>query len=186
MKRLLVLAALCATCLAPAFAQTRFGLDERDYALALTWLQTNCLAPEANALLARLRDRRDAMQRAFTAAAEEGPTHAEVALAREGAIAQYRRQREVAQDPLVRESVPAETLRSLLAVPEAEFVRTEVENYVNGYRSNAMSGLAVVGDDAAIQRLARMAQDPSQPLAAAARAALAYRAALRDSPPTGR
>lgn len=186
MKRLLALVALCLSCSSSTWAQTRFGLGERDYALAAIWLQTNCLAPEAAPLIARLRERSAVMQRAFAAAVEEGPTNAEVAVVREAAVARYRRQREVAADPIVRESIPAETMRSLLATTEAAFVSSEVDNYISGYRSNAMSGLAVVGDDAAIQRMTRLAQEPGQPLSKAAQAALLYRAAIGEARPTGR
>jgi hypothetical protein len=159
-------------------AQPRFGVSESDYALAQLWLRTNCLAPEAQPLLDRLLARRAAMLQAFTRALTEGPTADEVASVRAAAAARWRAQREFADRPEVRDSVPAEQLASLRNQSEEAFVRSEVDNFVNGYKSNAMAGLAVVGDDAAVRQLRELAARGESPEAVAARGALAYRESL--------
>jgi hypothetical protein len=158
-----------------AQTQSRFGLNESDSALAVRWLTTNCLAPNSRSLRDQIVSRRDVLQSAFELALKEGPTQAEIGLVREGAVAQYRAQREMLNRPELREALPAERLAALREVPEEKFVRTEVDNFVNGYRSNAMAGIAVVGDAAAVNRLRALAKGPPGPLAVAARAALAYR-----------
>jgi hypothetical protein len=184
MKRPIATIASIALCLGvlTSVAQARLGVSESDYALATEWLQTNCLAPSARSLIARLLERREAMQRAFLAAIEEGPTEAEIAARRDAATALYRRQREFIEHPTLRDSIPPEVLRTVASTHEGEFVGAEVANYVNGYRSNAMAGLAIVGDETAIQRLAALARDPAHPLAAAANAALSYRSSLSEIP----
>jgi hypothetical protein len=178
MKRMLLACVLALACTA-ALAQTRFGLNADDYAVARQWLRTNCLGPGGDELVRRLRTQAALFQAAFTAALEQGPTEAEVAEVRDGARALYRRQREALANPMLREALPADRLEALGAVSEEEFVRTEVANFVNGYRSNAMAGIAVVGDAASIDRLRAMANGPDRAAATAARGALA----LRDSLP---
>jgi len=160
------------------YAQSRFGVSEADYALAQLWLRTNCLAPEAQPLLDRLVARRAAMQQAFTRALAEGPTADEVAAVRAAAAARWRAQRDFADRPEVRNALPAEQLASLRNQTEDAVVRGEVDNFVNGYKSNAMAGLAVVGDDAALRQLRELAGRGDSPEAVAARGALAYRESL--------
>ena len=160
------------------YAQPRFGLSEADYALAQLWLRTNCLAPEAQPLLDRLVARRVAMQQAFTRALAEGPTADEVAAVRAAAVARWRAQREFADRPEVRDVLPAEQLAALRNQSEDAVVRSEVDNFVNGYKSNAMAGLAVVGDDVALRQLRELAARGESPEAVAARGALAYRESL--------
>ena len=170
---LMVLAVACGS----ASAQTRFGLERADWQFALRWLETNCLAPSAQPFLAELRARRVVMQRAFLAALDEGPTSDEVARVREGATARYRQGREMLQREDLRNALPPERLTALREMTEDRFVSNEVDSFVNGWRSNAMAGLAVVGDDVAVARLRAYAGGQSEVLAAAARAALAYRQA---------
>ena len=158
-------------------AQPRFGLSEADYALALRWLQTDCLAPEAKSLLDLLVSRRVAMQQAFTRALAEGPTADEVAAVRASSIARWRAQREFIERPEIREALPADQWQALRNQSEDGVIRSEVDNFVSGYKSNAMSGLAVVGDDAAMQQLRELA-GKGGPDAIAARGALAYRESL--------
>jgi hypothetical protein len=162
-----------------AGAQARFGLNADDYAVARQWLRTNCLGPGGDELVRRLRAQPAAFQAAFTAALEQGPADAEIAEVRDGARALYRRQREALSNPMLREALPADRLAALTDVPEDQFVRTEVTNFVNGYRSNAMAGIAVVGDAGAIDRLRTIARGSDRTAAIAAQGALA----LRDSLP---
>ncbi len=159
-------------------AQPRFGVSEADYALALRWLRTDCLAPEAKPLLDLLVSRRAAMQKAFAGALADGPTAEEVAGVRAAAAARWRAQRELIDRPELREALPADQWQALRTRTEDDSVRSEVDNFVNGYRSNAMSGLAVVGDEDALRQLRELAGRGSTPEAVAARGALAYRESL--------
>jgi hypothetical protein len=118
------------------------------------------------------------MQQAFTRALAEGPTADEVAAVRAAAAARWRAQRDFADRPEVRNALPAEQLASLRNQTEDAVVRGEVDNFVNGYKSNAMAGLAVVGDDAALRQLRELAGRGDSPEAVAARGALAYRESL--------
>ncbi len=159
-------------------AQARFGLNEADYALALRWLRADCLAPDAKPLLDLLAGRRAAMLKAFLGALAEGPTAEEVAAVRTAAAARWRAQREFIQRPELREALPADQWEALRNRTEDDFIGSEVDNFVNGYRSNAMSGLAVVGDEDALRQLRELARHENTPEAVAARSALAYRASL--------
>jgi hypothetical protein len=163
-----------------AQAQTRFGVSDADYALALRWLSTDCLGPDARPLWDSLLGRRAAMQQAFLGALEQGPSAEEVAAARTAAAARWRAQREFLDRPELRAALPTDQWDALRARTEDDFVRTEVDAFVNGYRSNAMSGLAVVGDDEALRRLRELARRKNTPDGVAARAALAYREALPE------
>lgn len=166
----------------PALAQTRFGLTAADWDVAHRWLQTNCLAPSAQPFLDDLRRRRVALQPAFLRAIDEGPTAEEIAAVRASAGARYRQGRESLQRPEVRDALPPERLAALQQTSEDRFVATEVEAFTNGWKSNAMAALAVVGDDSAVARLQTYARGDSQPLATAARAALAYRQSNPSTP----
>ena len=177
MKRIFF-ACLLALVYGTAIAQTRFGLDAADYTLARQWLRTNCLAPGGDDIILRLRARSPVFQAAFTAALADGPTEAEIAEAREGATAIYRRQREALSDPALRSALPADRLEALGAMSQEDFVRNEVTNFVNGYRSNAMAGIAVVGDAASIERLREIARGQDRTAAIAAQGALALRESL--------
>ena len=177
MHRILVsLAVLLA--FSSAQAQTRFGVSESDYSVALRWLHTNCLAPEAKALVDSLVSRRAAMQKAFTSALNEGPTPEEVAAVRAAAAARWKAQRRVIGDPALKDTLPEDQWEVLRKQTEDDATRSEVDNFVNGYRSNAMAGLAIVGDDDALRRLREMAGQGSSPDAVAARGALAFRESL--------
>jgi hypothetical protein len=159
----------------PASAQTRFGLAAGDWQVAHRWLQTNCLAPSAQPFLDDLRRRRAALQPAFLRAIDEGPTADEIAAVRTAAAARYRERRQSLQRPEIREALPPERLAALQQTSEDRFVAGEVDAFTNGWKSNAMAALAVVGDDSAMARLQTYARGDSPALAAAARAALAYR-----------
>jgi hypothetical protein len=173
-----ILACVLALASAVALAQTRFGLDADDYAAARQWLRTTCLAPGGDELIRRLRAKAAVFQAAFNAAVEQGPTEAEVAEVREGARALYRREREALSNPMLPDALPADRLEALRAVTEDDFVRTEVTHFVDGYRSNAMAGIAVVGDAPAIERLRALARGPDRTAAIAAQGALALRESL--------
>ena len=160
------------------YAQTRFGVSEADYALASLWLRTNCLAPEGRALIDQIIGRRVEMQKAFTAAIAEGPTADEVAAVRSAAVSRWRAQQAFLDDPALRDLIPPEQRNALRNQTEASYAASEVDNFVNGYRSNAMAGLALVGDEASLRRLQEAAQRGETPEAVAARGALAYREAV--------
>ena len=179
MKRiLLALAVAFALVSGTAPAQTRFGLSAADYALASEWLRSTCLAPDSGDLIGRLRARAATLQPAFFAAVAEGPTEAEIAEVREGAAAIWRRQRQALDDPQLRDALPRERIEAFRGRSEEDFVRTEVANFVNGYRSNAMAGIAVVGDAASIERLREIARGQDRAAAIAAQGALALRESL--------
>jgi hypothetical protein len=161
-----------------AHAQTRFGVSESDYALVQRWLHTNCLAPEAKPLIDSLISRRAAMQKAFAGALAEGPTPDEIAAVKAAATARWRAQHEFIDNPALKDAMPADQLDALRKQTEDSAVQSEVTDFVNGYRSNAMSGLAVVGDENALRQLRKLAKAGNTPEAVAARGALAYRESL--------
>lgn len=174
-----ILALLAALLFASSlYAQTRFNVSESDYALANTWLRSDCFAPDAKPLRDLLLGRRAAMQQAFLGALDQGPTATEVAAVHAAATARWRAQREFVDRPEVREALPAAQWKVLRNQSQDDFVRSEVANFILGYHSNAMSGLAVVGDAAALRRLHELAQHGDGPEAVAARGALAYRESL--------
>ena len=117
------------------------------------------------------------MQQAFTRALAEGPTAEEVAAVRASGAARWRAQREFIDRPEVREALPADQWQALRNQTEDGVIRSEVDNFVSGYKSNAMAGLAVVGDDDALAQLRDLA-GKGGPDAIAARGALAYRESL--------
>lgn len=94
---------------------------------------------------------------------------------RAAAAARWRAQREFIDSPELRDALPVDQWEALRNRTEDALTRSEVDNFVNGYRSNAMSGLAVVGDEGALRQLREFAGRGGSPEAVAARGALAYR-----------
>lgn len=163
---------------ASAQAQPRFGLNEADYALAQRWLRASCLAPDARPLIDALSSRRTAMQTAFAGALAEGPTADEIAAVRGAAANRWRAQRAFLDDAALKDALSEDQRQALRSQSEDAATRSEVENFINGYKSNAMSGLAIVGDGSALDRLREISMRGDAPEALAARAALAYRQSL--------
>jgi hypothetical protein len=159
-------------------AQTRFGVSEADYTLAVRWLHTDCLAPEAKPLVDALISRRTAMQKAFAGALAEGPTPEEIAKVRAAASARWHAQRPFLDNPTLKDALPADQIEALRQQTEDAATSSEVDNFLNGYRSNAMAGLAVVGDDDALRQLGEIAGRGDSPEAVAARGALRFRESL--------
>jgi hypothetical protein len=118
------------------------------------------------------------MQKAFTAALAKGPSPDQIAAVKAAATARWRAQHEFIDNPALRDAMPADQLDALGKQTEDSAVQSGVNDFVNGYRSNAMAGLAVVGDENALRQLRKLAKAGNTPEAVAARGALAYRESL--------
>jgi len=169
MRRRLVLLALC-LCTSTAAAQPA---PDTDAARVLArWLESTCLGDEAPALRAALREHAAALRPALRRALDAGPPDSAVAAVRAAAAERQRRRAQLAPDDVVVTGVSREALARVAGTSSAQFAADQAARYVQGYRANAIAGLAIVGtpDDRALLR--RLAGQRNA-LAPVARAALA-------------
>jgi len=168
-------AAALAACLAwlsaaaPAVAQP---LDAQAAALLDRWLQSSCLGDEAPALEADLRRNAAALAPALRRALADGPPAAEVARIRETATRRQARRASFDWRSMNVTGVDRSAVASLQRKSAGAVVDDQVRRYVNGWRANAIAGLAIVGEPADRTTLRRIAGSTSDPLAPAAREAL--------------
>jgi hypothetical protein len=150
-------------------AQPRYGLSPPAYEVFARWMTTTCVGDEAERWDALLLRHRAELATAFTRALADGPPEDLVVRTRRAADARY---------AAIATARPAEvrieglTVRSIARPVRQSYVDGEATRFVNGYRSNAIAGLAIVGGPDARATLRRLADRPDGPLAAAAGEAL--------------
>lgn len=165
MKRLLALPLFLACATAPA--QPTYGLSPQAYAVFAQWMATTCVGDGAEAWNAKLRRYRTQLAPAFRRALADGPPESDIAAIRRAADTRYRA---LAVFPIDAYRVTGAQVPRRAA--RQSFVDGEVARYAAGYKSNAIAGLAVLGDSASRATLARLAAQRDDALALPAAAAL--------------
>ena len=136
------------------------------------WLESTCLGDDAPALRAALREHAAALRPALRRAIDAGPPAPAIEAVRAAASEHQRRRAQLPPDGVVVTGVSREALARVFRTSERDFAADQAARYVQGYRSNAIAALAIIGtpDDRALLR--RLASQRSA-LAPVARAALA-------------
>lgn len=143
-------------------------------ALAAQWLRGHCGVGEATE--ARLADAGAPLVAPFTEALRDGPPAADIAEIEKAASRRYEG-REAALRSGDDLGLSAEALEAARKVTRDEYVARERRNFDSRYRSQAISGLAIVGGPEAKAILGRLARDKGSPLSALAAQALSRMAA---------
>jgi len=169
--RVLALIAL-ALVSASVTAQPRYGLSPEAFAVYERWLAATCVGDEARALVTQLRLHAAELSRAFPRAITDGPPAAEIGAVRVAAEQRFDARSKFPLPDYDVSGVNADALARFRGVSRDDFVNDQVRRYVLGYRSNAVAALGVLGDARSRALLARIANNPRDPLAAAAREAL--------------
>jgi hypothetical protein len=156
----------------PSPAQPRYDLSPEVYAVFSKWMTSSCLGDEARTLRDSLRRFRAELAPAFRKALEDGPPVEEVRVVRAGADARYDDLAKFRLQDYRVEGVNTQDRARFARVTRESFVADQTERYANGYRSNAVAGLAIVGESADRALLTRVARRQGDPLAPAAREAL--------------
>jgi hypothetical protein len=174
MRAILQLVAAVALLLAAATAQaqTRFGLPPEAYAVYNRWMLASCIVGEERELTDALRRYPGPLAKAFRQAIVAGPAPEELAAARAAAEARYDSRARFPLNEFRIEGVSEEALARFSRVSRQQYVDDQVRRFSTGYRSNAVAGLGIVGGAKARPLLLRIARNPRDPLAAAAREAL--------------
>jgi transposase InsO family protein len=158
---------------AVAHAQPRDApLPPEAAAVVERWLRGSCLGEEAPARTIELRRYGATVAPALRRALQHGPPAGEIAAVREAAA---RRQAERAKfdwSGIEVTGVSRDALARGAREPPRAFVDDQVRRFVNGWKSNAIAGLAIVGAAQDRTLLRRIAARSADPLAPAARAAL--------------
>ena len=132
-------------------------------------MATTCVGDETERWNALLLRHRTELAPAFTRALADGPPEDLVVRTRRAADARY---------AAIATARPAEvriegfTVSSTARPVRQSYVEREAARFVDGYRSNAIAGLAIVGGPDARVTLRRLADRPNGLLAAAAAEAL--------------
>jgi hypothetical protein len=153
-------------------AQTRFGLSPEAYAAFNRWMLVSCIGGEEAQLRSELQRYPQPLARAFERAITAGPSGEEVRAVRAAAEARYEARANFPIEEFRIEGASREDLARFRRVSRAAYVDDQVRRYVAGYKSNAIAGLAIVGGERARSVLTRIARNPRDPLATAAREAL--------------
>lgn len=167
--------AALAACLAaliaavPAIAQP---LDPQAAALLDRWLRSSCLGDEAPALEADLRRNAAVLAPALRRALADGPPAGDIARVRETATQRHARRANFDWRGMEVTGVDRSAVASLQRKSARAVVDDQVKRYVNGWRANAIAGLAIVGEPVDRTTLRRIAGNASDPAALAAREAL--------------
>lgn len=169
--QLLAAGALALVC-ASAHAQTRFGLSPEAYAVFNRWMLASCIGGDEAALTGDLRRYPQALARAFQQAITASPSAQELRAVRAAAEARYDSRAKFPLEQFRIEGVNGEDLARFSRVSRQQYIDDQVRRFITGYRSNAVAGLAIVGDASGRSLLARIAGNSRDPLAPAAREAL--------------
>lgn len=172
MRRALALLAFIVVSLCAATADAQPAPDADASRVLAQWLESTCLGEDAPALRAALRRHATTLRPALRRAIDAGPPAPAVDAVRAAASERQRRRAELAPDDVVVTGVSREALARVARTTEREFAADQAARYVQGYRSNAIAALAIIGtpDDRALLR--RLAAQRNS-LAPVARAALA-------------
>lgn len=170
--RLALLAGLAILPAAFAGAQSPPPTDVR--ALAVQWLRGHCGVGEATE--ARLAEVGAPLVAPFAEALRNGPPAPDLAEIVKAATRRYEG-REAALRSGDDLGLSAEALEAARRVTREEYVARERGNFDSRYRSQAISGLAIVGGPEAKAILGRLAKDKGSPLSVLAAQALSRMAA---------
>lgn len=156
----------------PAQAQPRFGLSPEAFAVYQRWVLSTCIGGDEAALAADLRRHATELVPAFARAIQEGPLPQEVRDVRAAAATVYDRRANFPFEDVPVTGVSREDLARFRRLPPQGFIDDQARRFTTGYRANAVAALGVIGAASSRALLVRMARNPRDPLAPAAREAL--------------
>ena len=156
-------------CCGSAAAQPRYGLSGEAYDVFTRWMTTTCIGDEAERWNALLLRHRAELAPAFRRALADGPPEELVSRARRTADARYA---VVAIAPPAQVRIQGMPARSIARPTRQSYVDGEAVRFAEGYKSNAIAGLAIVGGPDARTVLRRVADQRGDPLAISASEAL--------------
>jgi transposase InsO family protein len=136
------------------------------------WLHGSCLGEEAPARTDELRRYGAAIAPALRRALQQGPPATAIAAVREAAARQHAERANFDWSGIEVTGVTRDALARMAREPVSAFVDDQVRRFVNGWKSNAIAGLAIAGTEQDRALLRRIAARTADPLAPAARAAL--------------
>jgi hypothetical protein len=169
----LAVALLALVLASAAHAQPRDATIPPDAAAVVDrWLRGSCLGEDAPARAQEMRQLGAAVAPALRAALQQGPPAGDIAAVREAAAKRYAERPRFDWSSVEVTGVNRDAIARMARQPREAFVADEVRRYVNGWKSNAIAGLAIVGSEQDRAVLRRIAERSGDPLAPAARAAL--------------
>jgi hypothetical protein len=151
-------------------------LDGKARALVVNWLEKDCEAAEKRRLIDQLTATGIRLEPAFWEAYRLGPPPERVRQDRAAAKAAFEQRQAWLREN--GEQMMGDEARTLLETTPDAYADRQLENVTVGWRERALMGLGLVGGEKVLDELRRMAADPRQPLAAAAKRGLAERRKL--------
>lgn len=156
-----------------AGAQPRLGLSPEAAAVYQRWLLSTCVGDELANFAAELRRHATELLPALQRALLEGPAPEEIAEVRTVAEMLYRKRAKFSFDEYEVSGVSGADIARFREVDARSFVEDQVQRFTTGYRANAVAALGLLATAPARNLLETLARNPRDPLAPAARSALA-------------
>jgi len=148
------------------------GLTEADRRLVRTWLLTDCGLGGNLKLEEQLTARGPILEAPFLEALEKGPPADEIAPLERLARERFDKRQRSANDPNRRIEMSPADREAYQGITADSFVAGEKNSFTLRWKSQAIAGLALVGQAKARQALAAVELDRSSPLRENAAAAL--------------
>jgi hypothetical protein len=155
----------------PALALQRGQPVPEAIKAAQTWLLKDCDVGEQDQLSVILRKYKDQLEPVFINAIKAGPDAQLLAKVEHAASARFDLRQEALKTGRGL-GVSADALAAARAMTRQEYIASEKEDFVTGYKSGAIAALGVVGGDNARAVLSALAADVNSPLQESAEEAL--------------
>ncbi len=152
-------------------------LDVKTRDLIVNWLEKDCEAAEKRRLIDQLVAQGVRLEPVFREAYRLGPPPERIKQDRAVAMVAFEQRQAWLREN--GEQMMGDEARALLAVSPEAYADRQLANVAIGWRERALMGLGLVGDDKALADLQRIAADPKEPLAAAAKRGIEERLKLR-------
>ena len=151
-------------------------LDVKTRGLVVNWLEKDCEAAEKRRLIGQLAALGTRLEPVFWEAYRLGPPPERVQKDRAVAKAAFEQRQAWLREN--GEQMMGDEARTLLATTPDAYADRQLANVAVGWRERALMGLGLVGSDKALADLQRIAADPKEPLAAAAKRGIEERLKL--------
>ena len=139
--------------------------------LVETWLLKSCDAGEEQKVQNEIVEKGAALEPAFLEAYNNGPDKNLILEVEKSAGQAYDRRAEMLEAGETF-GLSEEDLKTAKSISRAEYINQEKEAFVMRYRSQALSGLGLVGNESGYEVLKEVSEDPDSPLQVTAQEAL--------------
>ena len=147
--------------LVPAFGTISCGVPKEARAAGARWLLTDCEVGDEGKIEAILAKYKPALEPFFLKELKNGPSGEQIAAVEKESVEQYAERQAPIKDG---NGLSTPDLADAAAMTQTQYVTQEREDFIVRYKSQAITGLGIVGGPKAIAALELLAKDGSSPL----------------------